>query len=108
MNILPLVERELRVAARRRSTYRVRWWMAGLGLFLCLAAFSSRSPIGFLSGIGLGFPLLLGMIFFLVPLLQLRQVVETGQRILLVPAVLSLVWFGFVLAMPVGGLLPGP
>jgi len=37
MTFLPIVDRELRVAARRKSTYRLRAWTAvvaaGVGLF---------------------------------------------------------------------------
>jgi len=36
MTFLPIVQRELRVAARRRSTMRIRWWAAVLGLVLSL------------------------------------------------------------------------
>ena len=32
MIFLPIVERELRVASRRRSTYRLRFWLALLAL----------------------------------------------------------------------------
>ena len=35
MSFLPIVERELRVAARRRSTHRVRWWVTVLGFVFC-------------------------------------------------------------------------
>ncbi|MBI2925211.1 MAG: ABC transporter permease subunit [Verrucomicrobia bacterium] len=34
MTFLPIVDRELRVAARRRSTYRLRVWAAGLAIFI--------------------------------------------------------------------------
>jgi ABC-type transport system involved in multi-copper enzyme maturation permease subunit len=32
MTFLPIVHRELRVAARRRNTFRVRWWTALIGI----------------------------------------------------------------------------
>ena len=32
MTFLPIVERELRTAARRKSTYRIRWWTALLAI----------------------------------------------------------------------------
>src|SRR5262245_55396258 len=45
MSYLPIVERELRTAARRRSTHRVRFWTAVIGIvanfiFLLIATFS--------------------------------------------------------------------
>jgi ABC-type transport system involved in multi-copper enzyme maturation permease subunit len=36
MTLLPVVERELRVAARRNKTYWLRWAAAGTALFVCL------------------------------------------------------------------------
>lgn len=39
MNVLPVIERELRVAARRKSTYRLRWWTALAGMAICFASF---------------------------------------------------------------------
>ncbi len=39
MTFLPVVQRELRAAARRRSTYRVRWWAVVIGLGLTLLSF---------------------------------------------------------------------
>jgi len=53
MTFLPIVQRELRVAARRKSTYRIRWWatLAAIGmsffslLFLLLAG-RGRGSIG--------------------------------------------------------------
>lgn len=39
MNILPVIERELRVAARRKSTYRLRWWTALAGMAICFSSF---------------------------------------------------------------------
>jgi ABC-type multidrug transport system permease subunit len=42
MGILPIVDRELRVAAGRPSTYRVRFWSALLTAFLVLAMLLAR------------------------------------------------------------------
>jgi hypothetical protein len=51
MTFLPVVERELRVAARRRGTYFVRVATAGvsLGLFLWILSVSDNAS-AFLSG----------------------------------------------------------
>ncbi len=45
MAFLPIVERELRVAARRPGTYRARWLVAGAGVLLwfCLVFFGQRN-----------------------------------------------------------------
>lgn len=37
-NFLPIVQRELRVAARRRSTSRARWWTSFLATLVCLVS----------------------------------------------------------------------
>ncbi|MDB6109010.1 MAG: hypothetical protein JWR69_760, partial [Pedosphaera sp.] len=34
MAFLPIVERELRVASRRKSTHRIRLWTTGAGLVI--------------------------------------------------------------------------
>ena len=44
MTFLPIVERELRIAARRRNTYRIRWWTAVLAMLGSLVA--SCHPFG--------------------------------------------------------------
>lgn len=48
MTFLPIVERELRVAARRRSTFRVRWWTALIAIAMSFASLTlvqmSRRP----------------------------------------------------------------
>jgi ABC-type transport system involved in multi-copper enzyme maturation permease subunit len=36
MTFLPVVERELQVASRRRSTYRTRWWTAAVAIVISL------------------------------------------------------------------------
>ncbi len=52
MTLLPIVVRELRLAARRKSTFRIRTWTAVLAIFLCLTsmlflwATSGRQNIG--------------------------------------------------------------
>jgi len=50
MTFLPIVERELRVAARRRSTYRIRAWTAvvavGVGLLSFFPAMVAGTPGG--------------------------------------------------------------
>jgi ABC-type transport system involved in multi-copper enzyme maturation permease subunit len=38
MSFLPIVERELRESARRRATYRIRWWTAVVALIVCFIA----------------------------------------------------------------------
>src|SRR5215470_9449021 len=38
MTFLPIVHRELRVAARRRSTFRVRWWTALIAIGMSFAS----------------------------------------------------------------------
>jgi ABC-type transport system involved in multi-copper enzyme maturation permease subunit len=45
MMLLPIVHRELRVAARRRGTYRLRFWLAlaMVGMWLCLLRFGQSS-----------------------------------------------------------------
>jgi len=71
MTFLPIVERELRVASRRRSTYRLRFLLAlfALALWFILLVTSGRSPV-FERGkmlfmavgiLALGFSLLAGM-----------------------------------------------
>ncbi len=40
MTFLPVVERELRAAARRKGTFRVRWWTAVIGIFAALFSIS--------------------------------------------------------------------
>lgn len=51
MTYLPIVQRELRAAARRKSTYRLRWWTASLAMvagFVTLAiVWFSRSRPGY-------------------------------------------------------------
>jgi ABC-type transport system involved in multi-copper enzyme maturation permease subunit len=44
MTFLPIGERELWVAARRRSTWRVRWWTAGLALVAALFLMQLTGP----------------------------------------------------------------
>ena len=71
MTFLPIVERELRVAARRPGTYRTRWFAAAgtLALWLVLAAANRRASAAELSKtlfvafgiLGLGFSLLAGV-----------------------------------------------
>src|SRR5436190_15785009 len=52
MTLFPIVERELRLAARRKSTFRIRAWTAILAIFICfismliLWASSGRRSIG--------------------------------------------------------------
>ena len=52
MSFLPIVQRELRAASRRKSTYRVRWWSALLltGVTLVLTGVAAMSRRG--SGVG--------------------------------------------------------
>jgi ABC-type transport system involved in multi-copper enzyme maturation permease subunit len=49
MTFLPIVQRELRVAARRRSTFRIRWWTALIALAMSFVSLSfvqlSRSRV---------------------------------------------------------------
>lgn len=65
MTFLPIVQRELRAAARRRSTFRIRWWavLIGLGLtllsFLFVAATRGRSVGNPLFGMLTGYALLI-------------------------------------------------
>jgi ABC-type transport system involved in multi-copper enzyme maturation permease subunit len=54
VTFLPIVQRELRAAARRRNTYRVRWWAAVLGLGL---TFLSLMVVSVSRGRGVGNPL---------------------------------------------------
>ena len=48
MTFLPIVQRELKVAARRRSTFRIRWWAALVGIVMSFVSLAlvrmSRSP----------------------------------------------------------------
>src|SRR6185503_12548267 len=50
MSFLPIIERELRAASRRKGTYRVRWWttlIATLVTLICFSYVSSRNlPVG--------------------------------------------------------------
>jgi ABC-type transport system involved in multi-copper enzyme maturation permease subunit len=52
LTFLPIVQRELRAAARRKATYRTRWWTAVLALGGILAAFMLFGLTGGLSGLG--------------------------------------------------------
>lgn len=74
MTFLPLVSLELRAAARRKSTYRLRRWTALIAFivalfFILIGAFGSRdagqSLFGFLKTFAIGFTLLAGI--FLTP-----------------------------------------
>lgn len=66
MTFLPMAQRELREAARRRSTYRVRWWTTLIAMALTLLGLGvvsvSRGPRG--AG-GTLFDVLTGYAFFL-------------------------------------------
>ncbi len=72
MALLPIVRRELRTAARRRSTFRIRWWSAVLGLgcgcfFLLLSSANARNAGGplfwLLNFYALGLVALAGILF---------------------------------------------
>lgn len=70
MTLPPLVARELRGAARRRSTKRLRWWAAFLALVLSLGVMVATSISGGLRGQGLplfrtltGYAFLLSLLF---------------------------------------------
>jgi ABC-type transport system involved in multi-copper enzyme maturation permease subunit len=60
MTFLPIVERELRVAARRKSTFRIRWVTALLGIFIggmTLTVAALNSLAGGASGVSVGLQL---------------------------------------------------
>ncbi|HEY5914167.1 MAG TPA: ABC transporter permease subunit [Verrucomicrobiae bacterium] len=71
MTFLPIVQRELRAAARRRSTFRVRWWAVVLGLGLTFISLlfvmaSGRRSVGnplfsMLTGYAFGVAMLAGV-----------------------------------------------
>lgn len=46
MSFLPVVERELRIACRKRGTYRIRWWTAALGVLISFLVGMSVSVSG--------------------------------------------------------------
>src|SRR2546421_12394587 len=46
MNFLPIVERDLRVAARRRGTYWLRLGLVGIGLLVSVPGLMWASPTG--------------------------------------------------------------
>jgi ABC-type transport system involved in multi-copper enzyme maturation permease subunit len=53
MSFLPIVERELRVASRRKSTYRIRLWTTLAGLLVSFLFMFSASLVGnFIPGMG--------------------------------------------------------
>src|SRR5882724_542456 len=53
MSFLPIVERELRVASRRKSTYRIRLWTTLAGLSVSFLFMLSASLMGdFIPGMG--------------------------------------------------------
>ncbi|HWX18651.1 MAG TPA: ABC transporter permease subunit [Candidatus Binatia bacterium] len=52
MTFLPIVQRELRAAVRRRSTYRVRWWTALLAMLVSFFALVGVGASGGGSSIG--------------------------------------------------------
>ncbi len=52
MTFLPIVDRELRAAARRKSTYRIRWWTAVIAMVLTFFAFLVASLPAVSPGIG--------------------------------------------------------
>jgi ABC-type transport system involved in multi-copper enzyme maturation permease subunit len=71
MTFLPIVDRELRTASRRRATFRVRWWAAllafGLTFFSIVVMAASRpgsagsSVFSLLTGYAFGLSLLAGV-----------------------------------------------
>ena len=70
MTFLPIVERELRLAARRRNTRRIRWWTAVIALlgggfaflFIGLAGGPARGGSGVLFTVLTGYAFLLCML----------------------------------------------
>ncbi len=74
MSFLPIVQRELRAAARRKSTFRIRWWTALLAMAACFVVLGfvwltrSRATYGnpvftLLTGYALGLSFLAGVLF---------------------------------------------
>jgi ABC-type transport system involved in multi-copper enzyme maturation permease subunit len=72
VNLFPIVNRELLAGARRKGTYRIRWWTAllGMGMSFCSLFFllmgSGRAGLGsllfqFLTGYAFGLCLLAGV-----------------------------------------------
>lgn len=77
MTFLPIVERELRAAARRKSTYRIRTWTAILAI---LASFFSLVFLRLASGRGsLGSALFTGLSAYAVGLCMLAGVFLTAD-----------------------------
>ncbi len=52
MTFLPIVQRELGVAARRRSTFRVRWWTTALAMACSLVSLGIFETSTHLRGVG--------------------------------------------------------
>jgi ABC-type transport system involved in cytochrome c biogenesis permease component len=66
MTFLPIVQRELRVAARRKSTYRIRAWMAAVAVLIGLFSLLPAMVASGFGSLGKGlYSTLTGFVFFL-------------------------------------------